>query len=316
MTVSEEAQRLPRVDVLMATYNGRRWIEPQIDSILDQNGVDVRLIVSDDGSEDGTVEYLGRRARENDRITLLPPHGGPRGVTANFLHLFTAHPITNDVLVALSDQDDVWRADKLRTQIGQLRFTGADAVSSNVESFNEEGRRRLVVKNEPQQRWDFIFEAAGPGSTYLFTSTMHARLVSLLADLDTSQIGVHDWFLYALVRAAGGTWSMSAEPLVAYRQHADNVQGEHHGLAAFRQRLGALRSGFYRDQFVRTAQACRQVGQLYQDATWVADLDALIADLAHRDIGSRLRIARRCRDIRRDRIEGVALAVSCVLGVW
>nr|WP_291499228.1 glycosyltransferase [Actinomyces sp.] len=307
---------LPRVDVLMATYNGRQWIEMQVDSILGQKDVDVRLIVSDDGSTDGTRDYVSGRADQDPRVTLLPPREGTRGITANFLRLFTDHPAKDDVFIAFSDQDDIWRPDKLRRQVSLLESSRADAVSSNVVSFDERGHRRLVAKASPQQRWDFLFEAAGPGSTYVFTPRMHALLVHELEGLDTERIGVHDWFLYALTRASGGSWLIDAEPLVAYRQHGDNAQGEHHGADAFRQRLAALRSGFYRDQFIRTAEACRQVGTQHQDAAWLDELDAITADLRHRDVRSRWRIARRLKEIRRNRLEGIELAASCLIGIW
>jgi rhamnosyltransferase len=300
----------------MATFNGRRWIEEQVDSVLEQEDVEVKLIVSDDGSTDGVDDYLKTRSMKDPRIVLLPRRQGPRGVAANFLRLFTEHPVTDDVFVAFSDQDDIWRTDKLTVQIRQLRAIGADAVSSNVESFDERGHRRLVVKNTPQRRWDFLFEAAGPGSTYVFTPQMHAQLVRELRELDITNIGVHDWFLYALTRASGGAWWIGRTPLVAYRQHRGNAQGEHHGLEASRHRFDALRSGFYRDQFVRIAEACRQVGERHQDAKWLAELDALIEDLRRGDVRSRCRIARRFKDLRRNTREGIELAAACLLGVW
>jgi len=306
----------PQVDVLMATFNGRRWIAPQVDSILDQRGVDVQLTVSDDGSSDGTIQYLRARSEQDSRIVILPPRQGPRSVTANFLHLFTEHAATDGVFVAFSDQDDVWEPDKLQRQTELLAETGADAVSSNVVSFGPGRDARLIVKNEPQQRWDYLFEAAGPGSTYVFTPAMHARLVVALHSVDTASVGVHDWLLYALVRALGGTWVIDDTPLVAYRQHGDNVQGEHRGALAFLQRLTALRSGFYREQFIVTADFVRAVGAGAHDANWRHDLDALISDLRSTNVSARLRIVRRHRQLRRNSAEGWALAVACLLGIW
>lgn len=300
----------------MATYNGRRWIEPQIDSILAQQGVDVRLLVSDDGSTDGTLDYVAARATADSRIRIAPPRAGSPGVAANFLHLFVMHPVTADCLVAFSDQDDVWRADKLSRQVRLLRASRADAVSSNVVSFDASGRRHLIVKSAPQRRWDYLFEAAGPGSTYVFTPSMHARLVESLSRLDVSGVGVHDWFLYALTRALGGEWVIDPSPTVEYRQHGDNVQGENRGLGAVRSRLGGLRSGFYRRQFLLTATACLAVGADLHDAEWRAELRRLIEDLGDEGLASRLRVARRFGEIRRDRKEGLELAVACALHLW
>jgi rhamnosyltransferase len=300
----------------MATYNGYRWIEPQIDSILYQSEVDVRLVVSDDGSTDGTAEYLAEREESESRLLVLQPGEGRRGVAGNFLHLFATHPATANVYVAFSDQDDVWRPNKLIRQIDLLRELDVDAVSSNVVSFDARGHERLIIKNAPQRRWDYIFEAAGPGSTYVFTPQVHAQLVADLAMLDIAGFEVHDWLLYALVRASGGKWFIDGSPLVEYRQHGDNVQGEHHGIGAAWHRFLSLRSGFYREQFLLTAQAAKIVGSDVQDQAWRDDLDDLITDLSSTNFGSRLRIARRHRQMRRSFGDGWALAAACLLGIW
>lgn len=309
-------QFLPQVTVLMATFNGRRWIDEQIDSILGQEGVGVTLVVSDDGSEDGTLQYLNERAGMDPRVRVLAPRDGPPGVTANFLYLFMSVAVPSSEFIALSDQDDVWHRDKLKHQIALISGTGADAVSSNVTSFDGRGRRRLVVKNLPQRQWDYLFEAAGPGSTYLFTGAMHERLVRILSQLDTSEFGVHDWLLYALVRAVGGSWVIDGRPTVDYRQHSDNVQGEHAGLSAFKSRFSKLRSGFYRGQFLLIATLVREVGIRTHDRSWLADLDELIAALEVNSTRGRLEIWRQRREIRRDSREGLELALACILGVW
>lgn len=312
----EGGQGLPRVVVLMATYNGLPWIDEQVDSILAQRGVDVRLLVSDDGSQDGTVDRLRALAADDPRVEILPRRAGPPGVTANFLHLFTAWKPTDDVYVAFSDQDDIWHEDKLETQVALIRERGVDAVSSNVTSFDSRGRRRLIVKSQPQVRWDHIFEAAGPGSTYVFTPRMHRKLLGALEEVDTSRIGVHDWFLYALTRGVGGTWHIDSSSTVDYRQHGSNVQGEHAGASAFRSRFRHMRSGYYREQFLLTADAVRGVGRDQLSVAELGNLDLLRRELRDRSAGGRLAIAGRWREIRRKPVEGLQLVAACLLGIW
>lgn len=302
----------PRATVLMATYNGRKWIDEQVDSILGQRGVDVVLVVSDDGSTDGTPERLIERAAADPRIRVLPRRTGEPGVTGNFLHLFTTY-VPDGSFVAFSDQDDVWRPDKLEHQI-RLLDEGADVVSSNVVSFDERGESRLIEKNGPMRRWDHVFEAAGPGSTYVFSPAIHERLVGVLADLDYSEIGVHDWYLYALARAIGAKWRIDEVPTVEYRQHGGNVQGANTGAAARGARLSRLRSGFYRRQFVLTARMIERVNDYPPELK--KDLALLIRELEDGSPVSRARFLRRCGQIRRNRREGLELAVSRLLGVW
>ena len=193
----------------MATYNGMAeggaWLDEQVDSVLAQTGVEVRLVVSDDASSDGTRAHLEARAAVDPRISVLPQREGKPGVTGNFLHLFTTH-VPDGSFVAFTDQDDVWHRDKLSGQLALMRAEGACVVSSNVTAFESlpggaVGERRLIRKSQPQRAWDFLFEAAGPGSTYLFSPDAHAALVEAVSRLDYSEIGVHDWYLYALARA-------------------------------------------------------------------------------------------------------------------
>lgn len=306
------ARETPRVTVLMATFNGRRWIDAQVDSILGQRGVEVALVVSDDGSSDGTREHLLARAAADPRIRVLEPRGGPPGVTANFLHLFTSH-VPDGSAIAFSDQDDLWREDKLLLELGAIA-SGADAVSSNVESFDASGARRLIRKDQPQRRWDHIFEAAGPGSTYLFSPGAHIRMVEALSRLDHSRIGVHDWYLYAIARAIGLKWVILPEASVAYRQHEGNVQGANAGAAATAARVSKLRNGFYRRQFLLTARAIEAVNT-YDEAT-KRDLHRLIDQLEDESFVGRLRFLSRWRQIRRSHVEGLELAGAHVLGVW
>ena len=306
----------------MATYNGMAeggaWLDAQVDSVLAQAGVEVRLIVSDDASSDGTRAHLEARAAGDPRITVLPQRDGTPGVTGNFLHLFTTHT-PDGSYVAFTDQDDVWHEDKLSSQLSLMQDVGADVVSSNVTSFQSlpggrVGERRLIRKSQPQRTWDFLFEAAGPGSTYVFSPKAHEALARVLRDLDYSHIGVHDWYVYALARAIGLTWAIGEEPTLEYRQHGGNVQGANSGSGARDARMAKLRNGFYRKQFILMSRTAAQVGTF--DERRARQLKAIVRELEGQGLASRLRFALRWTQIRRDRMEGLKLAAARVLGVW
>lgn len=308
--------KLPRVLVLMATFNGAQWIRQQIDSILDQEAVEVRLLVSDDGSEDDTVQIVESYASRDSRVRLLPRRSGPPGVTGNFIHLFmNAQPLAGEY-VAFADQDDLWHPNKLSRQIRLLTTQNADAVSSNVTAFGDKGARELIVKSQPQRRWDYLFEAGGPGSTYLFTFDLYQRLRAHIEATGYTGISVHDWFLYAVARAAGAHWSIDKEPTVDYRQHEANVIGANRGIRAIQERLRHLRSGHYRQQFLLMAQIALAVGESTHDEQWSAELRDLIRDLQSQSFRSRMRLAIRWPHLRRKRRQGLELAALCLLGQW
>src|SRR4051812_47789606 len=115
---------LPRVTVLMATWNGLAWLPEQVDSILSQHGVDVRLVALDDESTDGTREWLVGRAALDPRVKVLPSMGKSGGSAPNFYRLIQLAVPTLDGYLAFSDQDDVWHPGKLKKHVGILEDTG------------------------------------------------------------------------------------------------------------------------------------------------------------------------------------------------
>ena len=320
-SLSAVEDRPPVVHVAMATYNGRCWIEAQVRSIFRQRGVQIHLVVSDDGSSDGTREWLEDLAERDPRVTLLPQRVGEAGVGANFLYALEHADAAPADYVAFSDQDDLWKPDKLRRQISLIRDLDVDAVSSNVYAFwqgpNGEVKKELIRKDGPQVEWDFVFEAPSTGSSFLLTYRAWKLVADYVAHHGVEGIWLHDWYIYALVRAAGMKWFIDPEPLVAYRQHDSNELGAHQGIGANMRRLRDLLSGRYLEQFIRVHQASMHVAQESgRDTQWLEDMDHLGALLRDKSWKARLAILRRFRKIRRRPSEGLSLALARVVGVW
>ena len=103
---------MKKVQVIMSSYNGEKFIKKQIDSILNQQNVEVSLLIRDDGSKDGTIEIL--RDYEN-RGLIKVIYGKNIGPTASFLKLIDE--CDNADYYSFSDQDDVWLEDKLSTAV-------------------------------------------------------------------------------------------------------------------------------------------------------------------------------------------------------
>ena len=97
------------VIVVMSTYNGEKHLREQIDSILAQDRQPVSLLVRDDGSTDGTVQILEEYEKQG-ALELI--RGENLGVVGSFISLIARVADSADY-IALSDQDDVWHADKL-----------------------------------------------------------------------------------------------------------------------------------------------------------------------------------------------------------
>lgn len=207
--------------MLLAAFNGLPWIAEQVDSILAQSGVDVSLFISVDLSRDGTHQWCRERSLDDGRVKLL--EYGPRfgGAAANFFRLIREVDFDGFDYVALADQDDIWRGEKLLCSVESLRAERAHAFSSNVTAFWPDGREKLLEKSQPQRRYDHYFEAGGPGCTYLLRGEVMQRFKEFLQRNRevAERVALHDWLIYAYCRARGMKWHIDPRPLVLYRQH-------------------------------------------------------------------------------------------------
>lgn len=237
---------LPSVAVLLSAYNGLAYIKEQVLSILQQKGVFVTLYISVDLSVDDSYQWCCDFASLHPEIIVLNYGQKFGGAANNFYRLIKDVDFSAYEFIALSDQDDIWLDDKLITACTKLRQSGFDAYSGNVMAFWPDGRKVLINKALPQRKHDYLFEAAGPGCTYVFRTEPMLLFKHLLQSKwqQAKQISLHDWFLYAFFRANGLSWYIDPDYKLLYRQHADNMVGIHKGwLASFR-RLRLLSSGW------------------------------------------------------------------------
>lgn len=236
----------PRIQVLLATHNGRRWLDEQLDSLLAQTGVAIEVLVSDDGSTDGTRALLRQRAASDRRIVLLEHELRFGSAAINFYYLLSQADCRRFEFFAFADQDDIWIPGKLQRQVGLLHDTGAAGVSSDVLAFWPDGRTRRIRKSQPQRRWDHLLEPPGPGCTFLMTRELAADVAHWLQALDANgieRLPKHDWLIYLIARCSGRTWHIDSMTTVHYRQHANNEVGANVDLRARLKRLAILLRG-------------------------------------------------------------------------
>jgi rhamnosyltransferase len=228
----------PQVAILLAARNGMAWIEAQLDSILKQTGVRTTIYIGVDPSTDGTLAWCQAMAAQNPAVKVLPFNGHSGGAASNFFRLIATVDFSAFDYVSLADQDDIWLPSKLARAHEVLSKTGADGYSSNVIAFWDDGRKVLVKKSQRQVKWDFLFEAAGPGCTYVMRRGLAQAVQSLVRSRpkDLAGLGLHDWFIYAFARAHGWRWLIDEEAGMLYRQHASNLVGVNAGAQAFRYR--------------------------------------------------------------------------------
>ncbi|WP_151950599.1 glycosyltransferase [Aliarcobacter butzleri] len=239
-----------KVAVLLASYNGTKYIKEQVDSILNQKEVKVTIFVSDDLSTDGTLEYLQNIYKDEKRLVYLDSYDKFGGAAKNFFRLIKDVDFSNFDYVSLSDQDDIWYEDKLIRAINTIKDKQIDAYSSNVLAFWEDGKEIILGKAQMQVKYDYLFEAAGPGCTYVLTKILASHIKNFLVQnwKDINNIELHDWLIYAYSRENNYKWYIDEKPSMRYRQHVSNQVGANDGLNAKIKRLKKVFSSWYRNE--------------------------------------------------------------------
>ncbi|GAC1369635.1 MAG: glycosyltransferase family 2 protein [Aquirhabdus sp.] len=244
----------PRFAILLAAYNGMQWISDQVQSILVQEGVLVNIFISVDPSSDETLQWCKSFAESDSRVSVLPlPISRFGGAAKNFFHLIREVNFSDFDYIALADQDDIWLQDKLLTAHQQIISGNYAAYSSNVTAFWPDGRQVLIYKSQPQRHFDFLFEAAGPGCTYVIRVPNALLFKQYIIEhwSAVNDVSLHDWLIYAWFRSNHFSWYIDTNSKILYRQHAGNQVGANQGTKAAFSRLKMLRSGWYRSEILK-----------------------------------------------------------------
>ena len=212
------------VFVLLSSYNGKLYIEEQIESILSQEGVNVTLFVRDDNSSDETLSILDKLKSKYSNMIVIS--GKNLGAARSFMELLYQVPDTSEYY-ALADQDDIWEPNKLVSAIEMLEVKhNALLYSSNQKIVDSDNRYK-------QDRYSFIppldvFNIID--KNYLSGCTMVLKkelLIRIKENKPSDAIIVnrmHDTWI-AAVAACFGEIVYDDNAYIHYRQHENNVVG-------------------------------------------------------------------------------------------
>ena len=242
-----------RINVLLAAYNGKQFIAQQLQTILNQTHKPCKILINIDLSTDETVSIVEDYAIKSSEIEILCSNKRFGSAAANFIYLLLNTNLSNTDYIALADQDDLWNEDKLDKAIQKLQ-QGYDGYSSNVEAFWEDGRKKVLEKNQSQQNFDHLFESAGPGCTFVMTAKLALELQNFLKKNQskiTQMRQYHDWLIYAFARTNHFKWFIDGYAGMQYRQHALNDFGAHVGFFGFLVRVKKVIKGEGFDQVLR-----------------------------------------------------------------
>lgn len=217
---------MEQIQVLMSTYNGEKFLSDQIDSILNQVDVDVRLLIRDDGSQDGTVDILKEYARKHKNIFWY--QGENIGPQKSFFDLLTNASLECRYF-AFSDQDDYWLPEKLVRAVGMIRNLEKEKAEQPIlygskviyASDNLEKQEKFEYKNKKKPGFgNALVENIFMGCTEVFNYS----LIELVRAHQPKQKMWHDWWLY-LSATCFGAVIYDESAFVLYRQHGNNQVG-------------------------------------------------------------------------------------------
>ena len=219
------------ISILMAAYNGEKYISRQIESLLEQTYREFKIYIRDDRSSDNTYKILKEYAEKYPGFIFVEQNEENTGGTKkNFLGMMIDHK--NDY-VMLCDQDDVWKPDKIEKSLKLIQEMEKEYGSSVPVLVHTD---LTVVNND----LDVISSSYAKMSNKDFCKTSLNYVVALnnvggctaiynraLADLFTAvpeSLIMHDWWL-SLTAAVYGKIVALKESTILYRQHAGNEKG-------------------------------------------------------------------------------------------
>jgi len=253
--------KLPNIAVLLAAYDGEQYIQEQLDSILAQKSVKLSIFVSVDKCKDSTFSIVKGYELEHPDILTVLSYGESFGSAGkNFTRLLCEVDLTPYQYISFSDQDDVWLPNKLERAVSEINKNNADAYSSNVTAFWDTGKKKLVKKDYPQVKFDYLFESPGPGCSFLLTCKLTKIIQSHLCEKlkEGKYVWMHDWYCYSFARFYGFNWYIDPEPMMLYRQHELNVIGANSGWKGFISRFKTIIDG---DGFNQVLKQSHFIGQ-------------------------------------------------------
>lgn len=295
---------MEKVAVLLAAYNGRQWIDEQLQSILSQEGANLDIYISVDLSSDETYSYLTRKYNLYNNIFILPYGERFGSAGKNFFRLVREVNFDNYSCVAFSDQDDIWCRQKLKRALSIID-QGYDAYSGNVTAFWENGKKCIINKAQKQVQFDYLFEAAGPGCTYVFTKKLAQAFQHFLKEsAEANSVALHDWLLYAFARSNSYKWYIDNESHMLYRQHNLNEVGANNSIKAWKKRISLVRKGWYKNEVYKLVQLFNK------------QCDPLISNAFSPNYFNKLFLAASTGKLRRRSRDRITLSLFLILNIF
>ncbi len=216
---------MKKVNILLSAFNGEKYIEEQIRSILAQKDVKIHLIIRDDGSTDNTVKIIRSIQKENgNRIDLI--EGENVGYRKSFYLLLCARDKNSDYY-AFSDQDDVWMSEKLIVAIKKLECENEKWLYSSALILTDKNLRKISFrsqKNVRQTLKSFFIRTRLSGCTMVFKPELAEIAGNIqISSVENVSLPDHDAFLCMISLASGKKIIIDDHAYIFHRRLENSV---------------------------------------------------------------------------------------------
>jgi glycosyltransferase involved in cell wall biosynthesis len=225
------------VDILMSTYNGEKYLNEQINSIINQTHTNWKLIIRDDGSTDNTTNIIEEYCKAlPNKIFYINDEKGNVGYRNSF-YLLLFQSTANYIMFA--DQDDYWHHDKLKTmldfagrqtdQITRKPLLICSDLSICDENLNiiEESYFKHINHQPKLGAQSTLLASHLHGCTFLFNRALLNECISLSNNkdlLNDYEIKGHDNFMSTICAIVGNILYLNI-PLIKHRVHDSSIEG-------------------------------------------------------------------------------------------
>ncbi|TLV03301.1 glycosyltransferase family 2 protein [Dyadobacter luticola] len=205
----------PRISIAMCTYNGRDFLQQQLDSILAQTVSDWEMVIVDDCSADDTHAILNAYAERDPRFKI---HCNDQNLGYN-KNFEKALQLCECDIIAICDQDDIWRPDKLETQLNAL---GDHQLIYHDSEFIEDSGKPMGIKISDK----FNFYRGSNPEAFLYLNCVSGHSIMMKKPVLEKALPFPANFHYdqwlAFISATEGSINFVDQCLVKYRQHQKN----------------------------------------------------------------------------------------------
>jgi glycosyltransferase involved in cell wall biosynthesis len=218
------------IDILLATFNGEKYLAEQLNSIIRQSCTNWKLIIRDDGSTDKTLEIIKDYVKKNPvKIILIDDNNGNSGACNNFSRLIG---FTGADYIMFCDQDDVWLPDKIELTLAKMKrmeseygkqtpvlvYTDLKVVGQNLKPLAESFWKYQKIKPAYGKKLNnLLVQNSISGCTVMFNSS----LKKLIGNIPPEAL-MHDWWV-ALIACVFGKSEYINQATMLYRQHKKNL---------------------------------------------------------------------------------------------